>query len=184
MEVCDDANFRGRCVVLRRSNYESLCRPRLNDKISSVRPVRHSRDYVAHPEPSTEPAYEYRRRPDEELTDACITSARAMCGSPSERCWTEHEYASESNKNNPNIGAAVFGAVIGGILGHQVGGGRGQSAAIVGGAVAGAALGSGFGRGRDQAREVERYRSSDRGCSSYCEVTARRQSPRHPTTFR
>ena len=170
-EVCDDADFRGRCVVLRRGNYESLGRLGLNDKISSVRPVSHSRDYDAYPEPSTLPAYEYRRRPNEELTEVRITSARAMYGPPNERCWTEHEYPSESSQSKPNLGGALLGAVIGGVIGHQVGGGRGQSAATAAGAVAGAAVGSGAGRGSDQGREVERCRRSDRGRPSYWEVT-------------
>ncbi len=169
-EVCDDANFRGRCVVLRRGNYESLARLGLNDKISSVRPVSHSRDYDYYPEPSPQPAYDYRRRPNEDLTEARITSARAMYGSPNERCWTEHEYNSDSN-NGSKAGAALLGAVIGGVLGHQVGRGRGQSAATAAGALAGAALGAGAGRGGDEGREVERCRTSDRGRPSYWEVT-------------
>ena len=38
-EVCSDARFEGRCVVLRRGSYDSLTRIGLNDRISSARPV-------------------------------------------------------------------------------------------------------------------------------------------------
>jgi Beta/Gamma crystallin. len=38
-QVCTDANFQGRCVVLRPGNYPSLGALGLNDRISSVRPV-------------------------------------------------------------------------------------------------------------------------------------------------
>ena len=38
-EVCTDAYFRGRCIVLRPGNYSSLGAMGLNDRISSVRPV-------------------------------------------------------------------------------------------------------------------------------------------------
>src|SRR3569623_924697 len=38
-EVCTDAYFGGRCVVLRPGNYPSLGALGLNDKISSIRPV-------------------------------------------------------------------------------------------------------------------------------------------------
>jgi hypothetical protein len=39
-EVCEDANFRGQCMVLRRGSYESLGGMGLNNRISSVRPVK------------------------------------------------------------------------------------------------------------------------------------------------
>ena len=38
-EVCEDARFRGRCVILRRGEYPSLAAMGLNDRISSVRAV-------------------------------------------------------------------------------------------------------------------------------------------------
>ena len=38
-EVCDDARFEGRCVVLRPGRYPSLNAMGLNDRVSSVRPV-------------------------------------------------------------------------------------------------------------------------------------------------
>ena len=49
-QVCTDAYFEGRCVVLRPGSYPSLGSIGLNDRISSVRPVdqygrAHERDY-------------------------------------------------------------------------------------------------------------------------------------------
>ena len=38
-EVCTDARFLGRCVVLRKGSYDSLRGLGLNDQISSTRPV-------------------------------------------------------------------------------------------------------------------------------------------------
>src|ERR1700710_3220364 len=38
-EVCEDARFQGRCVVLRRGSYDSLRGLGLENRISSVRPV-------------------------------------------------------------------------------------------------------------------------------------------------
>ena len=38
-QVCTDAYYRGRCIVLRPGNYPSLGAMGLNDRISSVRPV-------------------------------------------------------------------------------------------------------------------------------------------------
>src|ERR1700730_2421817 len=38
-EVCEDAGFQGRCVVLRPGSYDSLAGMGMNAKISSVRPI-------------------------------------------------------------------------------------------------------------------------------------------------
>src|SRR6266508_4275647 len=38
-QVCEDAHFEGRCVVLRPGEYRSLDRMGMNNRISSVRPV-------------------------------------------------------------------------------------------------------------------------------------------------
>jgi hypothetical protein len=43
-EVCEDARFRGQCVVLRRGSYDSLRAMGLNNSISSVRPVSRGRE--------------------------------------------------------------------------------------------------------------------------------------------
>ncbi len=42
-ELCDDARFGGRCVVLRPGRYRSLSDMGLNDRVSSVRPARRHR---------------------------------------------------------------------------------------------------------------------------------------------
>src|SRR5690349_11515888 len=67
-EVCEDARFEGRCVVLRPGNYDSLRRMGMNNRISSVRPADSNRNYSENPpEPAAAPDYAYRRRPDERL---------------------------------------------------------------------------------------------------------------------
>ena len=45
-EVCEDARFSGRCVVLRRGSYDSLRGMGLDNRISSVRPVDDRREYA------------------------------------------------------------------------------------------------------------------------------------------
>ena len=44
-EVCEHARFQGRCVVLRRGNYESLARLGMENSISSVRPADNRRRF-------------------------------------------------------------------------------------------------------------------------------------------
>src|SRR5450759_685083 len=44
-QVCEDARFEGRCVVLRRGSYDSLSGLGMNDRISSARPVDEKRRY-------------------------------------------------------------------------------------------------------------------------------------------
>jgi uncharacterized protein YcfJ len=147
-EVCEDARFAGRCIVLRPGQYGSLAAMGLNDRISSVRMVaRKSRvdDNRYAPEPVA--AYDYRRRNEERLFEADVTSARAVMGPAEQRCWVEREQVAAPS-GSANVPGALVGAVIGGILGHQVGGGRGQDIATAGGAVAGAAVGYNVGRDR------------------------------------
>jgi hypothetical protein len=50
-EVCEDARFEGRCVILRRGNYDSLRGMGLDNRISSVRPVERSSQATYEPEP-------------------------------------------------------------------------------------------------------------------------------------
>ncbi len=144
-EVCEDARFNGRCVLLRAGNYPSLATMGLNDRISSVRAV------ASHPRADDErfvPApvsyYDYRRRNDERLYDARVISVRAVVGTPEHRCWVEREQVVQDQ--GTNVPGAVAGAIIGGILGHQIGGGRGRDVATAGGAIAGAAVGANVGR--------------------------------------
>ena len=141
-EVCEDSQFRGRCVVLRRGSYDSLNNLGLNNQISSVRPVRNNRQYENQPQPVMDTPYEYRRRPNERLSEAPVTSVRAVMGTPEQRCWTERQTVSEPEKREYNVPGAVIGGVLGGILGHQIGSGTGKDIATVGGVVGGAAIGA------------------------------------------
>ena len=159
-EVCDDARFGGKCMVLRRGSYESLRGMGMNDRISSVRPLdRRDRYENEAPAPLPQPTYEYRRRPQEEIFEAPVTSTRAIFGQSEQRCWTEHQRVNEPSRHNNDVGGAVVGAIIGGVLGHQIGGGRGRDVATAGGAVAGAAIGSNVGGnidGESRIRDVRR----------------------------
>lgn len=143
-EVCDDVRFDGRCVVLRPGRYPSLAQVGVGDRIASARTVvSNVRVEQAPPRPAVGNGYNYRRRDNENLYQASVTSVRAVVGTPEQRCWVEREQVSQSQANVP---AALAGALIGGILGHQVGGGRGKDFATVGGAVAGGVVGAGIGR--------------------------------------
>jgi uncharacterized protein YcfJ len=151
-QACEDARLRGRCVVLRPGQYPALTAMGLNDRVSSVRPLPNN-ERVAEADYAPMPvvAQDFRRRRDERLFDAEVTSARAVVGTPAQRCWMEREQVqqqqpSNSRLDNLNLPGAAIGAVIGGILGHQVGGGTGKQVATVGGALGGAALGSQYGR--------------------------------------
>lgn len=167
-EVCEDANFRGRCVVLRRGNYDSLSRLGMNDRVSSAKPVDARRDYDRFPEPAPSPVYEYRRRPGERVREVPVTSVRAVMGPPERRCWVAREQVSEPNIGN-NPGGAILGGIIGGILGHQVGGGRGKDAATAAGAIAGAAIGSGA--TQSYSRDAERCRTVPNERPAYWDVS-------------
>jgi len=157
-EVCEDARFAGRCVVLRPGRYPSLSSMGLNDRASSVRMVasnaRVDDDRYA---PTPIPVYDNRRRHNERLFDADVTSVHAVMGRSEQRCWTEHEPAAQHE--GANIPGAVVGAIVGGVLGHQVGNGRGNDIATVGGAVAGGAIGANVGRDgghSEYSRDVQR----------------------------
>lgn len=145
-EVCEDARFNGRCVVLRPGSYPSLGAMGLNDRVSSVRTVsRNARINEERYAPAPIAAPDYRRRNNERLYEANVTSVRAVVGPPEQRCWVEREQVVQ-DRGNANVPGAIAGALIGGILGHQVGGGRGNDLATAGGAVAGAAIGANAGR--------------------------------------
>jgi uncharacterized protein YcfJ len=148
-EVCQDARFNGRCVVLRAGRYPSLSAMGLNDRVSSVRMVgsnmRVEDDRYA-PQPVA--VYDNHRRNNERLYQADITSVHAVVGPPEQRCWTEREQVAPE-RGRANVPGAILGAVIGGVLGHQVGGGRGKDIATAGGAVIGGAVGANAGRDRN-----------------------------------
>jgi uncharacterized protein YcfJ len=170
-EVCEDVRFGGQCVVLRPGRYPSLAAMGLNDRVASVRTVsRNARiddsRYAPAPAaasdryaPAPAATNEYRRRDNERLYEANVTSVRAVVGPPEQRCWVEQEQIPQE-RGKANVPGAVVGAVIGGILGHQVGGGRGKDLATVGGAVAGGAVGANVGRDRSgqpaQTQDVQR----------------------------
>jgi uncharacterized protein YcfJ len=144
-EVCEDARFEGRCAILRRGNYATLADLGMNNRISSVRPVRREMRAEAEvPPPPPAPVYEYRQRPNERLYQATVVSARAVVGPPEQRCWVERQSVPAGE---PNVGGAIVGGLLGGILGHQIGSGRGNDVATAGGAIAGAAIGANAGRG-------------------------------------
>src|SRR5881392_1283058 len=66
-ELCEYPRFEGRCVILRRGSYPSLREVGLNNEISSIRPAGNRRRVEELPPPvaTVEPAYEWRRRPNE-----------------------------------------------------------------------------------------------------------------------
>ncbi|MDP2266304.1 MAG: beta/gamma crystallin-related protein [Thiobacillus sp.] len=175
-EVCEDVRFDGRCVVLRPGRYPSLAAMGLNNRISSVRAISpDTRIEDHHYAPAPVAVNEYRRRHNERLYEANVTSVHAVLGTPEQRCWVETEQIIEERRR-VNVPGAIVGAVIGGILGHQVGGGRGQDIATAGGAVAGAAVGANVGRnsGGQQvsSRDVQRCESvPSQARPDYWEVT-------------
>ncbi len=159
-EVCENSRFNGRCMVLNPGRYPSLAAMGINDRISSVRALpwnaRVEERRVA-PEPLA--VYDNRRRDQEQIFQAEVTSVRAVVGTPEKRCWMEREEVAAA-RGEANVGGAVLGALIGGVLGHQVGGGVGKDIATAGGAVAGAAIGSNVGRNKNSTpattRDVEK----------------------------
>lgn len=155
-EVCEDAEFRGRCTILNPGSYPSLAPMGLNKSISSARPVESQAQYPVAAPPPPAPAYDYRRRTDEHLFEVPVHSVRAVVGPPEQRCWVERQQVVEPSQ--PNVPGAIIGGVLGGVLGHQVGGGRGQGVATGVGAVAGAAVGANVGRspGGVYSQDVER----------------------------
>lgn len=150
-EVCQDANYRGRCQVLGRGAYPSMQEFGLNDRISSVRPVSQGRGHSGRG-PAQRPDYAYRQRPNERLYEADITSVLAIHGHGRQQCWVDERHTGRSGRSGSNVGGAIVGGVIGGIIGHQIGDGSGRTAATVGGAAIGAAIGSRAGRNDNDAR--------------------------------
>jgi uncharacterized protein YcfJ len=120
----------------------------------------------------------YRRRPNEPLYEANVTSVRAVLGTPEKRCWVEREEVAGSSK--PSVGGAIAGAVIGGILGHQIGSGSGQDVATVGGALAGGGIGANVNRNRPgYGREVERCEKVADSAPEYWDVTYNFRGVKH-----
>src|SRR6185436_14863533 len=92
-EVCEDARFQGRCVVLRRGNYATLQDLGMSNRISSVRPVARGSTAaeIEPPAVAVAPAYEYRVRPSERVFQVPVISVRAVRGPPERRCWVERQ---------------------------------------------------------------------------------------------
>lgn len=158
--VCDDSEYRGRCVLLRRGAYDSLRALGVDNRISSVRQAdRRQRDYTEAPTRLEAPSYEYRRRANEQVFEARVTSVRAVLRDSDRHCWVDRDQVED--RGGRNVGGAVAGAIIGGIIGHQIGSGRTRDAATVGGAVAGGVVGSNVGRDRD---DYDRYDRDVRRC--------------------
>ena len=121
--------------------------------------------YPAQTQPS--PPSEWRRRGNEKLFEANVTSARAVMGTPERRCWVEQEEVARE-RSNANVPGAVVGALLGGILGHQVGGGTGRDLATGVGVLGGAVVGSRVGgnKGGTTTRDVQR-----------CDTTSNQRTP-------
>lgn len=172
-EVCDDAGYNGRCVVLSPGRYPSLAAMGLNNRISSVRSVewntRVGDDRYA---PAPVPVYDSRRRGGEQLYEATVSSSRAVLATSGQRCWVESEQVPQE-RSGANVPGAIVGAILGGVLGHQVGGGTGKDIATVGGVVAGAAVGANVGRGGGTAaQDVQRCENVPGGAQpAYWDVT-------------
>ena len=171
-EVCSDAQFGGKCIVLRPGRYPSLSSLGMNDRISSARIVASNvrlEDNRYGPAPVVDDPY--RRHDNERLYEANVTSVHAVVGPPEQRCWVEREQVQD--RSGPNVGGAVVGALIGGVLGHQIGNGRGNDVATAGGAVAGAVVGSNVGRdGGTQQQDVQHCSSAPgQARTEYWDVT-------------
>jgi uncharacterized protein YcfJ len=178
-EVCEDARFDGRCVLLRPGNYDSLRSLGLENRISSVRRADNRRQYQNQPEPMASANYDYRRRANERVFSAPVTSVHAVMGAATEHCWVDREQVSDQ-RGDRNIPGAIAGALIGGVLGHQVGGGTGKDIATVGGAVAGGVIGSNVGRDSNYgSRDVRRCESTVSGTPAYWDVAYRFRGTDH-----
>ena len=148
-EVCVNSRFNGQCMVLNPGRYPSLAAMGINDRISSVRALDWNvRVDARRFAPPPVAVYDNRRRDEEQIFSADVTSVRAVVGPPEQRCWVEREEVA-ATRGDPNVGGAVLGALVGGILGHQVGGGVGKDIATVGGLAAGAAIGANVGRDKN-----------------------------------
>ena len=173
-EVCDNVRFGGACRVLREGSYPSLRAMGMNDRISSVRPLRTSASVADERYgPAAPAASAWRKRPGEQLFEAPVSEARAVMGAAEQRCWMEREDVVVENKPRNNVPGTLLGAVLGGVIGHQIGGGTGRDIATVGGAVAGGVVGSRAGAdGRAvESRDVQKCRSVPNSAAvSYWEV--------------
>ena len=182
-EVCEDAQFGGRCVVLRPGRYPNLSAMGLNNRVSSVRPVtRNARIDDQRYAPAPVVTYDGRRRRNERVFEAEVVEVRAVVGAPEQRCWVDREQVPQ-DRRQANVPGALAGALIGGILGHQVGSGRGNDAATAGGAIAGAAIGANAGRDERSSygytQNVRRCETVPSQAPAYWDVTYRFRGQEH-----
>lgn len=175
-EVCEDAGFRGKCVVLRSGRYPTLASLDLGNNISSVRRVPGNAQidesrYAPAPVAAHD-GRDYRRRHSERLYEANVTSSRAVIATADQRCWVEQEQVPQDRRGLSTTGAVV-GALVGGFLGHQIS--DGKTVATVGGAAAGGAVGANVNRigGQQQAqtRDVQKCASVPSQTPTYWDVT-------------
>jgi uncharacterized protein YcfJ len=153
-QVCEDSDFRGRCIVLRPGQYPSLGAMGLNNRISSLRRMSAGPKYVYAPRPPPAP-YPYYPHYGERLYPADVVATRAVVGPPEQRCWVERQQVVAPAQ--PNLPGAIIGGVLGGVLGHQIGNGTGRDVATAVGAVSGAAIGANVNRGGQVAtQDVQR----------------------------
>jgi uncharacterized protein YcfJ len=170
-EVCEHANFQGRCTALRPGQYPSLAAMGMNDRISSLRRVHGKPTYGYAPPPPVPAPYPYYPHYGEPLYQANVVAVRAVLGPPEQRCWVEQQQVVQGNA--PNVPGAIIGGILGGVLGHQIGSGRGNDVATAVGAVGGAAIGANVNRGSQTATQnVQRCTSvPGSGMPAYWDVT-------------
>ena len=170
-QVCEESDFRGRCIVLRPGQYPSLGAMGLNNRISSLRRVSGGPKYAYAPPPTPPQAYPYYPHYGERLYPANVVATRAVVGPPEQRCWVERQQAVAPAQ--PNIPGAIIGGVLGGVLGHQIGSGRGNDVATAVGAVSGAAIGANANRGsQSYTQDVQRCAAQPgTGQIAYWDVT-------------
>jgi uncharacterized protein YcfJ len=172
-QVCEDADFRGRCIVLRPGQYPALRTMNMNNRISSLRRVAGgpTYSYAPPPPPPVSPPYQYYPHYGEHLYTADVVAVRAVTGPPEQRCWIEQQQVVAPAA--PNIPGAIVGGVLGGVIGHQIGSGRGNAVATAVGAVAGTAVGANVNRGGQTYTQDVQHCSSVPGSGqvAYWDVT-------------
>jgi uncharacterized protein YcfJ len=173
-QICEDADFHGRCIVLRSGQYPSLGTMGMNKRISSLRRVGGGPNYsyAPSPPPPAPPPYPYYPHHGEHLFTADVVAVRAVTGPPEQRCWVEQQQVAAPAP--PNVPGAIVGGVLGGVLGHQIGSGRGNDVATAIGAVGGAAIGANVNRGGGQVYTQDVQRCSavpGTGQVAYWDVT-------------
>ncbi|MEO8752992.1 MAG: beta/gamma crystallin-related protein [Casimicrobiaceae bacterium] len=180
-QMCEDSEFRGRCIVLRPGQYPSLSAMGLNNSISSLRRVSGPNYAYAPPPPPPVPQpYPYYPRSGERLFQAPVVAVRAVTGPPEQRCWTEPQQVVAPSQ--PNVPGAIIGGILGGVLGHQIGSGRGNDVATAVGAVGGVAIGANVDRGGPQTYTQNVQRCSavpGSGQVAYYDVTYNFQGTTH-----